>query len=109
MIGIGGPALLSETTGALHAFNIPLVSVVPPTTSSLRVPPGHGGHGRSSYSNMLTTAPDMAGQARVSVVKILKHTPKNIYLIIVTKLHFQNSYNIILLINVNKGTSEPGI
>jgi hypothetical protein len=29
MIGIGEPASLSETTGALHAFNIPLVSVAP--------------------------------------------------------------------------------
>jgi hypothetical protein len=32
MIGIGEPASLSETTGALHAFNIPLVSVAPGDT-----------------------------------------------------------------------------
>ena len=65
MIGIGEPAHLTETTGALHAFNIPLVSVVPPRTSSLLTSPGSGNQIRSSYSNMLTTAPDMAGQARV--------------------------------------------
>ena len=52
MIGIGEPATLTETTGALHAFNIPLISVTPH-------PKG------PSYSNVLTTAPDMAGQARV--------------------------------------------
>jgi hypothetical protein len=57
MIGIGEPASLSETTGALHAFNIPLVSVAPdPADQSLG----------AKYSNVLTTAPDMAGQARVS-------------------------------------------
>jgi hypothetical protein len=56
MIGIGEPASLSETTGALHAFNIPLVSVAPdPADQSLG----------AKYSNVLTTAPDMAGQARV--------------------------------------------
>ena len=65
MIGIGEPAHLTETTGALHAFNIPLVSVVPPRTSSLLTSSGSGNQIRSSYSNMLTTAPDMAGQARV--------------------------------------------
>ena len=53
MIGIGEPATLTETTGALHAFNIPLISVTPHPTGP-------------SYSNVLTTAPDMAGQARVS-------------------------------------------
>ena len=52
MIGIGEPATLTETTGALHAFNIPLISVTPHPTGP-------------SYSNVLTTAPDMAGQARV--------------------------------------------
>ena len=64
MIGIGEPALLTETTGALHAFNIPLVSVVPPTTSSFSTSRFSDQQGRLSYSNMLTTAPDMAGQAR---------------------------------------------
>ena len=58
MIGIGEPASLSETTGALHAFNIPLVSVAPdPSDQSLG----------AKYSNVLTTAPDMAGQARVRI------------------------------------------
>lgn len=52
MIGIGEPATLTETTGALHAFNIPLISVTPHPLGP-------------SYSNVLTTAPDMAGQARV--------------------------------------------
>ena len=65
MIGIGEPAHLTETTGALHAFNIPLVSVVPPRTSSPLTSSSSGNQIRSSYSNMLTTAPDMAGQARV--------------------------------------------
>ena len=68
MIGIGEPALLSETTGALHAFNIPLVSVVPqplPQPTGPRIG-GAGGGGGGSYNNILTTAPDMAGQARVS-------------------------------------------
>ena len=75
MIGIGEPALLSETTGALHAFNIPLVSVMPqplpPLTASGGGESGRGGKGgqrgvNGAYNNILTTAPDMAGQARVS-------------------------------------------
>ena len=74
MIGIGEPALLSETTGALHAFNIPLVSVMPqplpPLTASGGGESGRGKGGRrrgnGAYNNILTTAPDMAGQARVS-------------------------------------------
>ena len=55
MIGIGEPATLTETTGALHAFNVPLISVTPHPTGP-------------SYSDVLTTAPDMAGQARVSEI-----------------------------------------
>ena len=58
MIGIGEPATLTETTGALHAFNIPLISVTPHPTGP-------------SYSNVLTTAPDMAGQARVRFQNLL--------------------------------------
>jgi len=59
MIGIGEPASLTETTGALHAFNIPLVSVAPdPIDQSLG----------AKFSNVLTTAPDMAGQARVILI-----------------------------------------
>ena len=76
MIGIGEPAHLTETTGALHAFNIPLVSVVPPRTSSLLSSTASGNQIRSSYSNMLTTAPDMAGQARVKFL-IYKNTLEN--------------------------------
>ena len=68
MIGIGEPAHLTETTGALHAFNIPLVSVVPPRGSASSSSTTTGQHSSSSYSNMLTTAPDMAGQARVRIV-----------------------------------------
>ena len=67
MIGIGEPAHLTETTGALHAFNIPLVSVVPPRGSASPSSTTNGQHSSSSYSNMLTTAPDMAGQARVRI------------------------------------------
>ena len=58
MIGIGEPATLTETTGALHAFNIPLISVTPHPLGP-------------SYSNVLTTAPDMAGQARVSTLLLM--------------------------------------
>jgi len=54
MIGIGEPALLSETTGALHAFSIPLVSV---TSDQIDL--------AGKYPNVFTTAPDMAGQAKV--------------------------------------------
>jgi len=62
MIGIGEPASLTETTGALHAFNIPFVSVAPdPADQSLG----------AKYSNVLTTAPDMAGQARVRHVMFI--------------------------------------
>ena len=74
MIGIGEPALLSETTGALHAFNIPLVSVMPQPLPPLTASGGESGRGKGgrrrgnggAYNNILTTAPDMAGQARVS-------------------------------------------
>ena len=72
MIGIGEPALLSETTGALHAFNIPLVSVMPQPLPALIASGGESGgkrgrrRGNGAYNNILTTAPDMAGQARVS-------------------------------------------
>ena len=55
IIGVGEPAMLSETTGALHAFRIPLMSV--------------GNHGRQpkigTYDNILSTAPDIANQAKV--------------------------------------------
>ena len=56
IIGIGHPAALSETTGALHAFRIPLMSV----GSAARQPR------LGKYDNILSTAPDIASQARVS-------------------------------------------
>ena len=43
---------LSETKGALHAFNIPLIAV------------GHAEHGKK-FDNILSTAPDVQGQAKV--------------------------------------------
>ena len=48
---------MSETRGALHAFNIPLVAV------------GHnsGYVGPRNYDNILSTAPDMQGQAEVKL------------------------------------------
>ena len=50
--------MLSETTGALHAFRIPLMSV--------------GNHGRQpkigTYDNILSTAPDIANQAKVMTI-----------------------------------------
>ena len=45
---------MSETRGALHAFNIPLIAV------------GHKSYARN-YDNILSTAPDVQGQAEVSV------------------------------------------
>ena len=52
VIGIGAPVELSETTGALHAFNIPLIAV------------GHKYRGKK-YDNILSTSPDVQGQAKV--------------------------------------------
>ena len=58
IIGVGEPAMLSETTGALHAFRIPLMSV--------------GNRGRQpkigTYDNILSTAPDIADQAKVTQI-----------------------------------------
>ena len=52
--------MLSETTGALHAFRIPLMSV--------------GNRGRQpkigTYDNILSTAPDIADQAKVIQISI---------------------------------------
>ena len=55
VIGIGPPVDMSETRGALHAFNIPLIAV------------GHnsGYVGQRNYDNILSTAPDVQGQAQV--------------------------------------------
>lgn len=54
MIGIGEPNLLAQTSGALTAFNIPLISASSEHAESL-----------GKEDNVLTTAPDMSGQARV--------------------------------------------
>ena len=56
VIGIGKPVDMSETRGALHAFNIPLIAV------------GHdsGYTGARNYDNILSTAPDVQGQAEVN-------------------------------------------
>ena len=56
MIGIGEPNSLREASAALSAFHVPVVSVSPGVYSS----------SLPSSANTLTTAPDMAGQARVS-------------------------------------------
>ena len=58
MIGIGKPVDMSETRGALHAFNIPLIAV------------GHRNLDASTlrnYDNILSTAPDVQGQAEVII------------------------------------------
>ena len=57
VIGIGPPVDMSETRGALHAFNIPLIAV------------GHnsGYVGQRNYDNILSTAPDVQGQAQVFI------------------------------------------
>ena len=60
MIGIGEPKSLREASAALNAFHVPVVSVSPGIYSTM----GH------NSENTLTTAPDMAGQARVSQVFI---------------------------------------
>ena len=57
VIGIGSPVDKSETRGALHAFNIPLIAV------------GHKNYGKH-YDNILSTAPDVQGQAKVKMNKM---------------------------------------
>lgn len=57
MIGVGGDSL-PASSGALHAFNIPLISASPNHADSLL----HDGS--TLEDNVLTTAPDMSGQAR---------------------------------------------
>lgn len=54
MIGIGEAKSLAQTSGALQAFSIPLISASPEHAENL---------GRED--NILTTAPDLSGQARV--------------------------------------------
>ncbi len=57
VVGIGPSGLQSETTGALHAFNIPLLVVGPDQPDDNLL---------NEYENILSTAPDMTSQARVS-------------------------------------------
>jgi hypothetical protein len=54
LIGMGDPSSLASTSGALRAFNVPLISASPEHAETL-----------SKEDNVLTTAPDMSGQARV--------------------------------------------
>ena len=54
MIGVGEPKSLEQTSGALQAFKIPMISASPEHAESLK-----------KGDNILTTAPDMSGQARV--------------------------------------------
>ena len=54
MIGVGDSNSLEQTSGALHAFNIPMISASPEHAEKL-----------GKEDNILTTAPDMSGQARV--------------------------------------------
>ena len=63
VIGIGKPVDMSETRGALHAFNIPLIAV------------GHdsGYTGARNYDNILSTAPDVQGQAEVNHTYLLTY------------------------------------
>ena len=62
VIGIGPPVDMSETRGALHAFNIPLIAV------------GHnsGYVGQRNYDNILSTAPDVQGQAQVCIFDFIE-------------------------------------
>ena len=61
LIGVGDPTALSSTSGALHAFNIPLISTSPDHAERL-----------DRDDHVLTTAPDMAGQARVRHIKYIR-------------------------------------
>ena len=98
IIGVGEPAMLSETTGALHAFRIPLMSV--------------GNRGRQpkigTYDNILSTAPDIADQAKVC----MNHSYQEVYLISKwikalsifdnIKCYFKAIVNIAVEMNVNR-------
>lgn len=53
--GLSNSRLQQEIAGALHAFDIPMISVSPHADDSLGM-----------FTNVLTTAPDMVGQAVVS-------------------------------------------
>ena len=68
VIGIGAPVELSETTGALHAFNIPLIAV------------GHKYRGKK-YDNILSTSPDVQGQAKVGYTYIWSQCLMIVYIL----------------------------
>ena len=55
MVGVGSGLSLAQTSGALHAFNIPLISASPEHSEVIGKENDH----------VLSTAPDMSGQARV--------------------------------------------
>ena len=67
MVGVGETESLRQTSAALHAFNIPLISASPAHAQIMH-----------QKENILTTAPDMSGQARV------RKTTLNIYLPLTT-------------------------
>ncbi len=58
MIGVGDPEVLSRTSGALRAFGVPIISASPEHADTLAGDNGNAG--------VLTTAPDLSSQARVS-------------------------------------------
>lgn len=60
LIGMGDPKSLLTASAALNAFHVPVVAVSPGFYSSV---------GGQHHQNILTTAPDLAGQAR-SLVNI---------------------------------------
>ena len=67
MVLLGSPSSLRETSGALYAFNVPVVSVTSKEDNG-----GKDGDARDEvaemlgkYDNLLTTVPDRAGQIRV--------------------------------------------
>ena len=57
LVAMGGPDTLLSSSTALSAFQVPVVNVRPDFYSDLRL----GGN-----SNVLTTAPDLGAQARVT-------------------------------------------
>ena len=57
LIGMGDPKSLLTASAALNAFHVPVVAVSPGFYSSV---------GGQHHPNILTTAPDLAGQARVN-------------------------------------------
>ena len=73
MVLLGSPHALRETSGALYAFNVPVVAVTGRDESE----DNHSAKGATDevvemlgkYDNLLTTVPDRAGQIRVRAGK----------------------------------------